>query len=215
MNREEVVRILSVLQTAYPMFYRNQSREQTMNTSNLWCDMFKDRDFQTVLMAVKALIATRTETFPPTIGAVNEMIGKIMEPQLTAMEAWGYVSRALRNGIYGAQEEWEALPESVQKVVSPEQLRLWAIDDNFNEGVASSNFMKSFNAKQQTRKEMNMLPADIRQMAELALNKLNEPRMIREEYRPLLVEYTADKEKPRERTPLRERLENCTKAAGS
>ena len=98
MNREEVVRVLAVLQTAYPMFYRGQNPQQARDTVNLWVSMFGDKDYELVMSAVKSLIATRTETYPPNIGAVNEMIQKLTAPEMTPVEAWGYVRRALRNG---------------------------------------------------------------------------------------------------------------------
>lgn len=172
MTREEVIKILSVLQTAYPMFYRNQTQEQIRSVVNLWEQMFKDREYEIVSGAVNALIATRTETYPPTIGSVNEMISKMTEPEITPMEAWSYVRRALRNGIYDAEYEWSRLPDGVRESITPDQIRAWAMDEEFNEGVASSNFMRSYTARDKNRRQYNMLPADIQKLMLAVSNRL-------------------------------------------
>ena len=175
MGREDVIKILTVLQTAYPMFYRGQTNEQLRDTAQLWLKMFGDKDATLVENAVIALISTRAETYPPSIGSVNEMIQKITTPEINPLDAWGYVKRAIRNGTYGAEEEWERLPEAVKTAITPQQIRSWATDEDFNEGVASSLFMKSFQAKQKSDREQGMLPESIRNMVLLATEKLNKP----------------------------------------
>lgn len=165
MNRNETLTVLGTLQAAYPNFYRGVSRDQLETTIRLWEEMFHDKDYDIVSSAVKALISTRTETFPPTIGSVNEMILKLTVPELTPMEAWGYVRIALNNGIYGYKEEWDRLPKEVQLAITPDQIHAWAMDEEFNEGVASSNFMRSFVARQKNEREMRMIPDRIKQLA--------------------------------------------------
>ena len=157
MNRKETALVLGTLQAAYPNFYRGQTREQIEAAVNLWTDQFAEADYKMVTAAVKGIIATRTEGYPPTIGLVNEMIRKLSEPWLTPMEAWGIVRKALRNGIYGAEEEWAKFPEEVKAAITPEQIRAWAADDNFNEGVASSNFMRSFTIRQKNSQDMKVI----------------------------------------------------------
>ena len=157
MNRKETVLVLGTLQAAYPSFYRGQTREQIEAVINLWESQFAEADYKMVSAAVKGIIATRTESFPPTIGLVNEMIRKLSEPWLTPMEAWGIVRKALRNGIYGAEEEWAKFPEEVKAAITPEQIRSWAADDNFNEGVVSSNFMRSFTIRQKNNQDMKVI----------------------------------------------------------
>lgn len=157
MNRNETLLILGTLQTAYPSFYRGQTKEQIEATVRLWTDMFSDTEYALVEGAVRAIIATRVESFPPTIGLVNEMIQKLTSPWLTPMEAWGLVRKAIRNGTYGSREEWEKLPEEVKATITPEQIRAWAMDDNFNESVVSSNFMRSFSVRAQENRDMKVI----------------------------------------------------------
>ena len=44
MTRDETRRILAVLRTAYPNFYRNVSDSDITATINLWTSMFEDDD---------------------------------------------------------------------------------------------------------------------------------------------------------------------------
>ena len=44
--------------------------------------------------------------------------------QLSEAEAWAMVSKAARNGLYGAREEFEKLPEDVKQAIgTPDQLK--------------------------------------------------------------------------------------------
>lgn len=175
MSKEEVVRVLAILQTAYPMFYRGQTPDQARNTANLWLTMFEDKSYDVVMAAVKALIATRTDTFPPNIGAVNDMIVKMTTTnQLSEPEAWGCVLKAISNGIYHSREEWEKLPEEVRECISPESIRELAMSANFNAGVESSNFLRTYRARQRARCERQMLTADIRNLVEQANQRMLE-----------------------------------------
>lgn len=203
MTREEVVKILTVLQTAYPLFYRSQSNEQLRDTVQLWQTMFADKDYRIVESAVRGLIATRMETYPPTIGSVNEMIQKLTNPEMTEMEAWGYVRKALMNGAYGYKAEWEALPEVVKSAITPDQIHAWATDENFNEEVASSNFMRSFKARQKNNRETDMLPMNLQDMVRIATEKVTAVKQIEtQKARPLLPE----PEPVKQSGSLRERL---------
>ena len=60
--------------------------------------------------------------------------------------------------------EYEKLPEPVKRAVKPEQMREWALDDHFNEGVASSNFMKNYREMQNREKQDRMIPENVRQL---------------------------------------------------
>ena len=90
------------------------------------------------------------------------------EPELSEMDACSMVSKALRNGIYGAEEEFDKLPEVVQQAVgSPSMIRNWAqMECDAVESVIQSNFMRSFRAKKKAQREMAALPADVKETFE-------------------------------------------------
>ena len=132
---------------------------------NLWAAMFADEDYELVCAAVKSLIVADTKGFPPVIGQVKEYIRKLTAPQeMTESEAWALVSKAIRNGIWGAKKEFEALPPQIQRIVgSPQQLTDWAqMDSDSVHSVVASNFQRSFRAKAKADKEYAALPSEVR-----------------------------------------------------
>lgn len=77
MTREDTIKIMSVLRGAYPHFYRDVSRQEALDTINLWADMFVEDDPSAVAAAVKILIQTDQKGFPPTIGQVKAKITEV------------------------------------------------------------------------------------------------------------------------------------------
>ena len=172
MNQKETIAVLAVLKTAYPQFYRGLSPQELQETVTLWSEMFAAEDFQVVKAAVKAHIATDAKGYPPHIGAIKAAIRKITQPdEMSEMEAWGYVSRALRNSSYNSIKEFERLPPVVRRIVgAPSQLREWAaMDSDTVQSVVQSNFMRSYRARAQSEQEYLALPAEVKEtMAQLA-----------------------------------------------
>ena len=169
MTRDETIDLLSVLKAAYPNFYRDMTRKDADHVVSLWTDMFKEEPAELVALAVKAHIATDKKGFPPHIGAIKDAIVKIRQPdEMTELEAWGLVQKALRNGYYGAQEEFDKLPPVVQRLVgSPNQLREWAMMDTTTiSSVVASNFQRSYKARAANEREFLALPAEVKSAME-------------------------------------------------
>ena len=167
MTREETIKILSVLRGAYPGFYRDIGRKDAEATISLWGSMFEEEPYELVGAAVKAFIAGDSKGFPPAIGQIKERVRKLTSgPEMTEAEAWSYVSKALRNSAYGSEEEFRKLPPEVQAVVhDPGQLREWAtLDAEEVQTVVSSNFQRSFRAKQEATKEYMALPSEVKRL---------------------------------------------------
>lgn len=167
MNQKETIAVLAVLKTAYPQFYRGLSPQELQETVTLWSEMFAAEDFQVVKAAVKAHIATDAKGYPPHIGAIKAAIRKITQPdEMSEMEAWGYVSRALRNSSYNSIKEFERLPPVVRRIVgAPSQLREWAaMDSDTVQSVVQSNFMRSYRVRAQHEREYLALPESVREL---------------------------------------------------
>lgn len=161
MNKQETIKLLTTIQAAYPN-YRVQNKEITLE---LWSDLLEEYSYQQVMAALKAFIATDTSGFAPAIGQIIEKVQMISKPtELSEMEAWALVSRAIRNGYYGAETEFEKLPPIVQKAVGhPSQLRHWAVTDLESiENVVQSNFMRTYRAVLAESKQMERMPTDIK-----------------------------------------------------
>ena len=156
---------MAVLKEAYPSFYAGRTEADIMPAVRLWHECFAEDDYNAVMAAVKALIVTRVEGFPPTIGAVKEKLRLITTPEsLSEQDAWALVSKAIQDGIYHYKEQTAKLPKEVQDAVgSPAQIRAWAVmDESAVESVVASNFMRTYRTKQKRRDEFVALPPSTR-----------------------------------------------------
>ena len=174
MTRDDVIKIMSVLRGAYPHFYRDISKQEAYDTINLWTDMFSRDDASIVSAAVKSLIDGDDKGFPPTIGQVKAKMRLLVgSDELTEAEAWNLVSKAVKNGLYGAVEEFEKLPPAVKRIVgSPSQLRDWAsMDSDTLHSVVASNFQRSYKVVATREKEIAALPEDVKKLINFAMNK--------------------------------------------
>lgn len=165
MTKNEVIKLLMTIQTFYPN-YQVENKEFTINA---WYAIIGDCDYKPMEKALQAYITTDTSGFAPSIGQLLDKLHLIQDPQeLNEMEAWSLVSKALRNGYYGAVEEFNKLPPLVQKAVgSPDNLRNWSqTDTNSIENVVQSNFIKTYRTVVNRENEIKKMPADVRTLIE-------------------------------------------------
>ena len=165
MTKNEVIKLLMTIQTFYPN-YQVENKEFTINA---WYAIIGDYDYKPMEKALQTYITTDTSGFAPSIGQLLDKLHVIQNPQeLNEMEAWSLVSKALRNGYYGAVEEFNNLPPLVQKAVgSPDNLRNWSqTDTNSIENVVQSNFMRSYRLVVNRENEIKKMPADVRTLIE-------------------------------------------------
>lgn len=165
MTRDETIKLLMVIQSAYPNF---KPPDKTVAVDT-WYTMLKDMDYNVVQMGLRAYITSDTSGFAPSIGQLINTIYLTQNPQeLNEMEAWSLVSKALRNGYYGAVEEFDNLPPLVQKAVgSPDNLRNWALTDSKSiENVVQSNFMRTYRTVVNRENEIKKMLADVRTLIE-------------------------------------------------
>lgn len=131
--------------------------------------MFAEYPEELVLQALRACIATNTSGFAPDVGQIMSKIQTISQPQeLDGMTAWGLVSKALRNGTYGAVEEFNKLPPLVRQAVGmPDNLKNWATSDYQTiETVIQSNFLRTYETVVKRANEINRMPDNIKSLIE-------------------------------------------------
>lgn len=167
MTEKETAQVLAIVKGAYPKFYAGMGRDELLSIVSVWHDFFAPYEPGVVVAAVKALIATDDGGFPPVIGQVMAKIRKLTEPEaMTEQEAWALVKKAIARSGYNSREEFDKLPADIQSVLhDPGTLKAWAIDEDFNEGVVSSNFMRSYRARAASIREWNALPEDVKRLA--------------------------------------------------
>lgn len=163
MTRDETKKIIRIIADSYP----NYKPSDISETIDVWSMILEEYPYNQIAMALKAYILTDTSGFAPSIGQlVNKLTSA--EPQLNEMEAWSMVSKAIRNGYYGAEEEFAKLPEVVQKAVgNPANLRAWShTDESSIENVVQSNFLRTYRAVVKRESEQSKLPDSLK----LAMN---------------------------------------------
>lgn len=165
MTEEKVGELLMTIQAYYP----NYNPPDKKITLNAWYIMLAEYPEELVLQALRACIATNTSGFAPDVGQIMSKIQTISQPQeLDGMAAWGLVSKALRNGTYGAVEEFNKLPPLVKQAVGlPDNLKNWATSDYQTiETVIQSNFLRTYETVVKRANEINRMPDDIKSLIE-------------------------------------------------
>ena len=167
MTREETKKILMAIECSYANW---KPKGDLGFMVDIWCDDLADYSYEEVYTALKAFKATNTSGFAPDVGQLIDAIHKLNNPtRMTELEAWSMVSRAICDSTYHAEERFNEFPEEVKRAVgSPNQLRIWATDENYNDNVVQSNFIKSLHRVEKDKRELERLPASIRER--LALN---------------------------------------------
>ena len=180
MTRTETLAIMSVLKAAYPNFYKDMKREEAEGIVALWTDMFKDDPAEVVAMAVKAHIASDAKGFPPHIGAIKDAIVKLKTmDEMTEMEAWETVRKAIRSHPWDAKEQFEKLPPVLQRLVgSASQLQEWGqMSSEVISSVVASNFQRSYKARAAKEREYLALPSDVRNAMEQLSSGMRMPQL--------------------------------------
>jgi len=144
MTKNETVRILAVINAAYPQAYERITEQVKADMVNLWHGIFMDDDYKIIARAVKTYLTNDTRGFIPPIGAIKEEVRKIMFPdELTEQEAVNLIMDRL--GWSSAKEAFASLPPVIQRVVgSASQLNAWGyMEIDTVQSVISSNIQRS------------------------------------------------------------------------
>ena len=165
MTEKEVRQLLAMTQAVYPN-YNPPSREAAVNA---WLLCLSEYDNSLVMAAFKAYMTTNTSGFAPAPGQLREILQTLTQPQeLNELEAWSLVRKALSDSSYNSVERFQELPPIVQKAVgTPQQLKIWACDSEFNENVVSSNFIKTYRTEVKRATELNKMPENVRKLIEM------------------------------------------------
>lgn len=146
MTNNDAVRILAMLEANWQPVKNQQA------AIDLWASCFRDDPVELVETAVLSLIQTSSNEFRPTVGMVRRKMHDIVYGEkMSETEAWLTVKKAMPKAqespetLSGAKEAWSSLPEELQKLVTPKQLRDWNnIESETLDTVVQSNFLRSF-----------------------------------------------------------------------
>ena len=162
LKRQETVKIIRIMCDCYPNYKPNNLTE----TVDAWNMMLSDYTYEQVSLALKAYILADTNGFAPSIGQLVDRVNSFSQPQeLNELEAWSLVYKAIRNSGYNSEYEFSLLPDMVRKAIgTPNQLRVWAMDENFNEQVVSSHFIRCYRSEVARDRDFRKMPANIQSL---------------------------------------------------
>lgn len=84
MTREDVIKLLMMVQAAYPNY---KPPDKTV-TVNMWHEMLKECDENSVMMGLKEFIKTDTSGFAPSIGQIISKMETVQRrKQISELEA--------------------------------------------------------------------------------------------------------------------------------
>ena len=156
MEKDEFKKIVKGLKSIYadPKFIADQF------AYDMWFALLCDLPYEVVSMATKAYM--QSETFPPTPADIRRYAYKVTSPvteDMSEIEAWGLVRKALNNGYYGAEVEFEKLPPLIQETLgNPARLReMSQLDMSEVETVEQSHFVRNYRAKLESHRKNGQL----------------------------------------------------------
>lgn len=163
MTRDETKKLLMIIDASFPQF----KIDDLTATLNAWSLVLESYQFADMQEALVAFITTDDKGFAPSIGQLISMSRKLHpteQLEKTALDMWAeYVYPAIQDSTYHSQERFNKMPPMVQKAVgTASQLKHWAIDEDFNMGVAQSQFVRSYNTWLEREKELQRMPRNIR-----------------------------------------------------
>lgn len=173
MTRDNVKMLLARIDISYP----NWKPKDLTLLIDTWFEMIGEYSYEEMLIALKTYISTDRSGFAPSIGqligTVNDIKAKIQGEDLSEMQAWSLVRKAMCDSIYHAQERFDELPEKVRRAVgSPQNLKAWGIEDSYNENVAQSHFINSYRRVCEDAKKINAMPVEVRTLIAQATQNL-------------------------------------------
>ena len=154
MTGKGIANTLNVMTKAFPSYRLTD----TEGTARVWMGLLREYTDEDIAIALATYIKSDRSGFAPSIGQLIDLIPK--EQDLSEMEAWSIVNRAIRNGNYGAESEYLRLPREIQLAVgSAAQIREWAsMDISELQTVAQSNFMRSYRTVKERERKASVVP---------------------------------------------------------
>lgn len=171
MTEQEVGKLIKVVKAVYPSYYSKYSTQDYQNMITGWIVVLSDFTFEQASAGLRVYLRSDSKGFPPSPGQVANEILKIEEAsnidmEMSALEAWSLVRKAIQRSGYYAEEEFSKLPPICQRVIgNPSNLHeMSQLKSDIVGSVEQSHFIAGYNAELQRQKEQNRMPLDVQQM---------------------------------------------------
>lgn len=127
----------------------------------MWYALLKDIPYSMASAALKSHMQTSNRV--PTPADIRNGASRLSQPEaLNEMQAWSMVSKAISRSGYHSQEEYDKLPEVIQRAVgTPRQLFVWSQTEDGVETVVQSQFIRSYRREIERKQYRSVLSPDI------------------------------------------------------
>jgi len=162
MNRQETAKLIAMMEVYFPRSFKDLDPDDLVNA---WTAVLEDVPYKAVEAGLMCFVRTDTKGFPPSPGQLIDQIQKATSSEMTPGEAWTLYVKAVRNGTYGAEEEFAKLPKEIQRTIgSPSALREAATCPDLNHDVEKALFERKYTAEMNRAKDAAKIPAKVREV---------------------------------------------------
>ena len=141
MTRDETKVLLLRMMSLYP----NYKPADLGMAIDSWHKILCQKDAQVIDDALTVYTSTDTSGFAPSVGQLNALIAEASISGIQEGEIRNILVRASRNANYGAQEEFDRMPEELQKAVgSASVVRSWGMKEPSDLDYEFSRIIKTY-----------------------------------------------------------------------
>ena len=159
MTKQEFAILAKAIRAVYPNMLADDGAK------NVWYELLKDLDYRPASAALQRHL--QTSKFPPTIADIRTAVTKPKE-EMPELEAWALARKAIRCDPDSAKEQFERLPELVQKTIgTPAALTEWGQLPSETVGsVIQSQFLRGYRAQAERQRTDAAIAPKVRQLIE-------------------------------------------------
>lgn len=177
MTKTETAKLLYVVKAVYYKSFEKMAAQDFDNMLLAWEAVLSEYSYAECSYGLQIYLAAENKGFPPVPGQIIDCINKVRkkpELDMTALEAWALVRKAMSNSIYNSEQEFAKLPLNIQRAVgTPSNLREMAqLDIDRVETVEQSHFIRTYEARLKEAREEAKLPPDLLKNARAMIEKL-------------------------------------------
>ena len=168
MTREEFARLVKGMRAVYT--YKDFIADK--DSFDMWYSLLEDLPYKVAAASLKAHMQTNPKV--PTPADIRKGAATMTKKeQLPDLMAWDMVRKAIGRSAYYSEEEFEKLPETIQRVIgTPRQLFEWSQTQDGVDTVVSSQFLRAYRAEQEREEGRRRLSADVLSLVQNTITQI-------------------------------------------
>lgn len=159
MTRDEMKILAKAMKAVYPQMMPDR------DAFDVWYELLKDLDYRQASAALQRHM--QTSKYPPTIADIRQAVTAPKE-EMPELEAWALARKAIRCDPDSAKEQFDRLPELVQKTIgTPAALTEWGQLPSETVGsVIQSQFLRGYRAQAERQRTDTAIAPKVRKLIE-------------------------------------------------